>query len=289
MALYTTIIILVTAGIITGGVYLYNSIINPPKNLSALQQENQYLRSKLQNITDDFKRLELEIDTLASANDQLRVAANLPPRIVAPGNPATGGAVGNILNYLRLGKSWDLSKSIEYIDEITHQFEYEKNYLHQISRTLNKNKGLYKAIPALKPCEGTLGTQGFGMRLHPIYNVYRMHEGIDIITDVGTPVIAPGDGIVVFAGTRGGFGKTLEIDHGFGYSTMYAHLSDIKVQEGQSVKRGDLVAKTGSTGLSVGPHLHYEVKHNGIHVDPEGFFFEDTQLFTKDNSEKKPN
>lgn len=287
IALYTTIIIMVTTVIITGGIYFYNSYINPQKDITALQQENKFLKNKILSITEDFKRLEIEIDTLAVANDQLRITANLPPRLITPANPATGGSVGNILNYLRLGKSWDIEKSLEYIEDINRQFEYEKNYLRQISSSLTRHQGLYKAIPALKPTQGSVGTQGFGMRLHPIYNQYRMHEGIDIITDSGTPVIAPGDGIISFTGIRGGFGKSVEIDHGFGYVTLYAHLSEIKVSEGQRVKRGEIIAKTGNSGLSVGPHLHYEVRHNGIHVNPEEFFFDDTNLFTKENSEIK--
>jgi murein DD-endopeptidase MepM/ murein hydrolase activator NlpD len=117
------------------------------------------------------------------------------------------------------------------------------------------------------------------MRLHPILKVRRMHEGIDIVTDTGTPVHASGNGTVAFVGRNKGYGLEVEIDHGFGYRTIYAHLSSSKVKLGQKVNRGDIIAKTGNTGLSSGPHLHYEVHHNGVKQDPLDYFFDDLSIF----------
>ncbi len=289
LALYTTIIMLATSGLLVGGYFVYNNFINPVKGYSSVKEENRALRSKIKELTNSYKSLESELDTLAVANNELRMAANIPPRSAEAKKPGTGGNIGNILSYLRLGKSWDLSKSFDYIDEVTRRFKNEKEYLNEISSVLASNQGLYRSIPALKPTTGIVGVHGFGMRLHPIYNQYRMHSGIDIITDTGTDVIAPGDGVVTFTGIRGGFGKCIEIDHGYGYQTIYGHLSDIKVKEGKKVKRGSLIAKTGNTGLSVGPHLHYEVINNGVHLDPEQFFFDETSLFSKDNLNTKLN
>ncbi len=120
---------------------------------------------------------------------------------------------------------------------------------------------------------------GFGIRMHPILQINKMHDGIDIITDVGTPVYSSGKGVVEFAGNKGGFGLAIEIDHGFGYRTVYAHLSSVKVKQGQKVSRGDLIGNTGNSGLSSGPHLHYEVHHNGIKLNPVDFFFDETGFF----------
>jgi murein DD-endopeptidase MepM/ murein hydrolase activator NlpD len=107
-----------------------------------------------------------------------------------------------------------------------------------------------------------------------------MHNGIDIITDVGTKVFAPGSGIIDFVGWRSGYGLTLEIDHGYGYRTLYGHLKEIDVKEGEHVTRGDLLALTGNSGeLSSGPHLHYEVRHNGIALDPRNFIYDDVSIF----------
>ena len=138
---------------------------------------------------------------------------------------------------------------------------------------------MFASIPAIKPCEGTIGANGFGMREHPILGINRMHEGIDIITDVGTNVRTSGNGIVSFIGYRGGYGLTVEVEHNSGYKTIYAHLSRSLVTEGQKVSRGKVIALTGNSGLSTGPHLHYEVHHDGIKLDPSQFFFDDLALF----------
>jgi murein DD-endopeptidase MepM/ murein hydrolase activator NlpD len=100
-----------------------------------------------------------------------------------------------------------------------------------------------------------------------------MHEGIDFSTDIGTPVYATGDGVVDFSGFKEGFGLMVEIDHGFGYITIYGHLSSSLVNVGQKVTRGKEIALSGNSGLSTGPHLHYEIHHDGEALNPDGFFF----------------
>jgi murein DD-endopeptidase MepM/ murein hydrolase activator NlpD len=116
------------------------------------------------------------------------------------------------------------------------------------------------------------------MRLHPVLHVYRMHQGLDIINDVGTPVYAAADGQVRVAGrTQGGLGVLVEITHGNGYASLYAHLSQVHVTPGQMVKRGELIGKCGRSGLVSGPHLHYEVRRNGVSQNPVDFFFDDIE------------
>ncbi|GBD91038.1 murein DD-endopeptidase MepM [bacterium BMS3Abin04] len=120
----------------------------------------------------------------------------------------------------------------------------------------------------------------FGMRMHPILHIRRMHNGLDIIANIGTKVYAPGAGKVSFVGRKNGYGKVVEIDHGFGYVTLYAHLSKQFVKRGQRVKRGDLIALSGNSGrLTTGPHLHYEVRHDGIPLNPRNFMYDDIKLF----------
>jgi murein DD-endopeptidase MepM/ murein hydrolase activator NlpD len=111
-----------------------------------------------------------------------------------------------------------------------------------------------------------------------------MHHGLDFLSNIGDSVYSPGDGIVTFIGNKGGYGKVVRINHGFGYETLYAHLSKFKVKKGQKINRGELIALSGNSGsLSTGPHLHYEVRHKGVSLNPRNFLFEDVRLFDSAN------
>lgn len=109
----------------------------------------------------------------------------------------------------------------------------------------------------------------YGMRLHPIHGDHRMHHGIDLDADAGTPVSTISDGIVTFAGERGGYGNLVIVDHGGGYETRYGHQEQLTVMEGDLLRSGDVIGYVGSTGASTGPHLHFEVRRDGVSVDPE--------------------
>lgn len=269
-------------------IYVFN--ISPLNNSAGVKNENALLIEKLQSLTQKYQTLDQNLDSLIKVNNELRIAANLPPlgeddRLFGKGGKAFNG----LFDFLSLDNKAQIQKSFEFIDEIEKKFEFEKKNFLEISNTLKYNKALYKAIPAIKPSSGTLALHGFGMRLHPILGVRKMHEGLDIITDVGTPVFSTADGIVSFVGKRGGYGLMVEIDHGFGYTTLYAHLSKTQIKEGESVTRGTLIARTGNTGLSSGPHLHYEVSHNGIKLNPEDFIFESSELFISEKDSARRN
>ena len=131
-------------------------------------------------------------------------------------------------------------------------------------------------MPAIKPMVGTYSYHGFGMRVDPFVGSQKRHEGVDIHNDVGTPVYATGDGVIEFTGPTGsGYGIALELNHGYGYKSWYAHLSKCVARSGQRVKRGTLIAYSGNTGRSTGPHLHYEVIRNGEKQNPVEYFVDD--------------
>ena len=133
-------------------------------------------------------------------------------------------------------------------------------------------------LPAIQPVlnkDLKRTASGYGMRIDPVYHVRRFHAGMDFSAPVGTDVFATGNAKVVFTGWKHGYGNTVELDHGFGYTTVYAHLYKIIVRKGQSVKRGDVIALVGNTGKSTGPHLHYEVRYQDKPVDPRNFYFYD--------------
>lgn len=161
-----------------------------------------------------------------------------------------------------------------------YQFEQVNNFslkleqkLHELDQFLLDRDSMLLSTPILIPTNGWI-TSYFGPRINPYTGRLKMHEGIDVGAPNGASIYAPADGIVVFAGIKPGFGKHVQIDHGYGIETLYAHSERLHVKSGQQVKRGLLLANVGSTGHSTGPHLHYEVRINGVPVDPFYFIIE---------------
>ena len=151
--------------------------------------------------------------------------------------------------------------------------------VYTCAQLVMRKKEMLASIPAVQPIPNEDLTQtagGFGMRIHPIHKIPKFHAGMDFTAKTGTPIYATGDGRVTFADyATNGYGTHVVVDHGFDYQTLYAHLSELKVRSGQKVKRGDVIGLVGTTGLSAGPHLHYEVHKNGEPVDPANYYFND--------------
>lgn len=142
--------------------------------------------------------------------------------------------------------------------------------VEEIKRYLAKEQDIFRSSPSGWPAVGRISS-GFGMREHPRFGVWKMHTGIDITIPTGTPLHATADGVVSFADRSGGNGNIVVVEHGHGLSTVYAHNSRNLVKPGQAVKRGDLIAYSGSTGISTGPHVHYEVWRNGQSINPRPY------------------
>ena len=263
-----------------GSFLVFNEFINPDSEIKSLKKNNAILRDKFELLLDQYKKLDERITSIHSKNQDLRLKANLEP---IPNEGLNFGTGGNIFEPIKIKSIGNLNNYLEnidsYINKISLKVKLERNSFEEVEKTLKENQKMYDALPAIRPCAGTMEND-FGMRMHPILKVMRMHNGIDIITDVGTKVYAPGSGTVDFVGWRSGYGLTLEIDHGFGYRTLYGHLKEIDVKEGEHIIRGNWLALTGNSGeLSSGPHLHYEVRHNGIALDPRNFIYDDVSIF----------
>jgi murein DD-endopeptidase MepM/ murein hydrolase activator NlpD len=261
------------------GFFILPAVFTANNSLNHSNTGNSALKEKVDVLIKNYSKLNIALDSLVKLNDDLRISANLPP--VSEDERKVGVGGGYFDNSIDFSKNINsrLKNVISYVDELTRKIEFEKAKYSEISNKIAENKQMFESIPAIKPCEGTLLEHSFGMRLHPILKVMKMHEGVDIVTDIGTSVYATGKGTVDFIGIKGAYGLCLEINHGFGYTTLYGHLSSINVQLGQKVSRGSLIAKTGNSGLSTGPHLHYEVSHDGIKLDPVGYFFDNLNFF----------
>lgn len=160
------------------------------------------------------------------------------------------------------------------IDEAVKDSLLKEQTVIQLWESLSASQSLLAATPSMRPSRGPIGSR-FGYRADPINGKMKMHAGLDIVVSPGTPVRAPADGVVSFAGWDDYYGKLVSIDHGYGVLTRYAHNSQIFVQVGQKVDKYDVISSTGSTGRSTGPHLHYEVRVNGIPVNPLNYILDE--------------
>lgn len=163
---------------------------------------------------------------------------------------------------------------LHQLDSLDKKVKAQEQEARDLKSYFEDQQALLASAPSIWPVRGWV-TSDFSVRLDPYTGERTMHEGMDIASSVGTPVRAPADGTVVFAGQEGGYGHVLVLDHGYGLKTRYGHLSRIDVKVGDKVKRGDYVAAVGNTGRSTGPHLHYEVRVNGMPDNPRKFILEE--------------
>lgn len=241
-----------------------------------LERENRVLESELTAMQARATALEGRVDQLVGLDAELRLLAGLEPideevLQVGVGGPGTPSLEDNPLFSLDQGAA-----------EGTFAVAYDLNALERRSRllvesmseaadSLSAHRDLLESTPSILPATGMLSSGFSSSRVHPIHNRALPHEGIDITAPRGTPIMAAARGRVVFASRRSGYGLSVELDHGYGYSTLYGHASELLVRPGQRVERGDLIARVGSTGLSTTPHVHYEVRVGDRPVNPMNY------------------
>ena len=256
---------------------------NSDLTIAALKNENKALKKEIERLADSYKELVSDVENISELNSELRISANLEPISDEERMLGVGGSESYLSTNLNI-RDVEVHDLLKSVDEMIKVVKFEKNQTTKISEKLRINQELHNCIPAIMPTLGNYSIDGFGMRRHPILGVKKFHHGIDINCNTGTEVRSPGNGKVVAVERQAGFGLVVEIDHGFGYKTVFAHLSNATVKIGQKIKRGQVIAKSGNSGLSSGPHLHYEVHHNGISLDPTDFFFDDLTFFDLDTS-----
>lgn len=240
-----------------------------------MKQENRVLRQQLEMVTRRIQLLEGRLAEINNHGNHLRLLADMPTISEDERRAGIGGSVEEVDFTTSPDVNALLNRLRQSVGSAERELTLQMTSYRDISRQFETNKARFAHLPAIRPMEGYYSRRGIGLRLHPILNYYRPHEGLDIANDVGTAVYATGDGLVTFSGRSGGLGIMVEVDHGYSYRTVYGHLSKILVREGQRVRRGDLIARSGNTGLSSGPHLHYEVRLNGIAQNPLEYFLDD--------------
>jgi len=246
------------------------------ESLMAKQQEIVY---EMELMNRDVEQLEKSLGNIAHNDDEIyRVYFEQDPWSVTQRMAGVGGS--EKYAYLRNYQHSDLLIKTNFnIDLVERKLVVQSTSFDEVIEMAGTKEERLAARPAIQPISKKNLTRfgsSFGMRYHPILQVVRPHEGIDLSARKGTPIYATADGKVLQAGYRaGGFGKKVLLDHGFGYRTLYGHCNEVLVNPGQEVKRGEVIARVGSTGLSKAPHLHYEVHVNGRPVDPINYYAND--------------
>jgi murein DD-endopeptidase MepM/ murein hydrolase activator NlpD len=262
-ALYGALGFIVGAGLLG---WQYRDTLRKINQLEVVQQKYFVQKTQISSFVQDIDSLRRRINNLQKSNNKFRVIAGLSQN----DNPQYLSGIGGetVNGNLTLAPESRMIKQIHSnIRNLDVMIEVEQDSLKELENTVREKKSLLASTPTIWPARGWLAS-GFGYRLSPFTNKREMHKGIDIATYFGSPVYATADGVITFSGNNGSLGKTVKIDHGYGYTTRYGHNSNLLVKVGDRVKRGQKVAKVGSTGRSTGPHLHYEVRLNNISVNP---------------------
>lgn len=261
---------------------------------SDLRSENRRLRQQVQVLKSKYHSLDRTMERLRTLGSRLRVITGAQDSSTQAQNETLPDANQNIPKdpkaipeevsnvYADLDPlDPERNNLLALYDELQSKIgksaqealDLEKALEEQYEQLADK-KAFADALPSRKPAEGYF-TSGFGIRKSPLTGRIKMHEGLDLANYPGTPIRTTAFGTVSFAGTKPGYGQTVIVDHGYGLETWYAHVRKVLVKEGQSVKRGQVVAQLGNTGRSTGPHVHYEVRVNGFPVDPITYLLED--------------
>ena len=248
---------------ITSLIVDYSAIKLDRSELERLQVENLAQREELQRVAAQLQDLRQELVIVAQNDAKVRVMAKL----TAPKTDSMAGIGGPSVED---DTSFGYNEIQQRIDEVRRQIDLRRESQEEIQGILNDQRSLLAAKPSGMPVKGWL-TSGFGMRRDPFNGKRKLHEGLDIAARTGTAVYATADGIVSSIRTEPGYGKVVTVDHGYGYRTVYGHNSRYHVKVGQRVRRGDLIAAVGNTGRSTGPHVHYEVRLNGVPVNPRKY------------------
>ena len=242
------------------------------REVSQYELQNQIMNSRLD-------QMQLVLDDLADKDDDIyRIIFEAEP---IP-NEIRQAGYGGVDRYTKL-EGYDNKELLEItarkLDNVASQIYVQSKSFDEVYEMAKNKEDMLASIPAIQPVKNTdlkRIASYYGHRIDPIYKVKKFHSGLDFSAPMGTPIFATGNGVVVKTRkSKRGYGNTIEIDHGYGYTTFYAHNSEIIAKKGDKVVRGQVIAKVGNTGKSTAPHLHYEVRKNKRAINPIYFFYND--------------
>ncbi len=266
---------LVTAALIS---YVAFQFIGSP-NEKRLGEQNKALR-------DNYNEMENELKSVQQQMKELEKRDNDVYRAIFEANPIPDSArakeLADKLEAATVEKIMDnqlVASIIQTLNNLKSRIQAQKKSYDQVDELVKNKEQLLSHTPAIQPVSNkdlSRIASGFGSRIDPVYKTVKFHYGLDFAAPQGTPIYATADGTVTTAGSTGnGYGNHVVINHGYGYETLFGHMVRVKVNSGQTVKRGEVIGWVGSTGKSTGPHCHYEVHKYGDKIDPIYFFYND--------------
>ena len=257
---------------------VFYQFFDSPKE-KRLKLEIQNLTSQYEVINNDMKQVETVLDEIQERDDNIyRVIFEADPIPTSIRKQGFGG-VNRYEKLLGLSNSELMISTSKKIDQLTKQLYLQSKSFDEVIDLAKNKSNMLASIPAIQPVANKdlkRMASGYGYRIHPIYKTRKMHYGMDFSAKTGTEIYATGDGVISkVKKSKRGYGNYVKINHGFGYETLYAHMSKYIVKKGQRVKRGEVIGYVGNSGISTAPHLHYEVRKHNKKINPMNFYYND--------------
>jgi len=258
--------------------FVYVYIFDSPEE-KKLKRENHELLSQYELMNKKLGQIEEVLEDVHMRDENIYRVIYEADSIPMSVRKAGFGGVNRYEALEDMENSELVIETARRLDQVSKELYVQSVSFDEIIDLVKKNNEMTKCIPAIMPISNkdlSRTASGWGWRIHPIYKIKKFHEGMDFSAHAGTEIFATGDGVVTAVETSySGYGKHVKIDHGFGYGSLYAHMSSFNVKVGQHVKRGDVIGYVGSTGTSTAPHVHYEVILKGKKVNPQFYYFQE--------------
>lgn len=265
--------------ILAVGYYMVFSFVSDTPEVKELKRENKRIFIQYELLNKRFDQVEQVLSDIQHRDNNIYRTIFAAQPIDESIRTAGYGGANRYEELEKMDNAKIVAETAKRLDVISKRIYVQTKSFDEVVELAKNKEDMLASIPAIQPVSNlnlSRIASGYGVRIHPFYKVPKMHYGIDFTAPRGTEVYSTGKGTVIEARySTGGYGKMVVVDHGFGYKTLYAHLNEINVRIGQKVRRGEVVGLVGSTGMSVAPHLHYEVHKNNEPIDPVNFFFND--------------
>ena len=276
---FKKILIHALSGMFSGAIFfvIFVSTIQSPGE-KQLSRDKSHMQAQYKVLERQLDEVQLVITDLQDRDDNLyRVVFQADP-IPFSVRRATASNAEYYEQLLDMTNSEIVVTTTKQVAELEKQLYIQSKSYDEIVLLAKNKETMLANLPAIQPVlnkDLKRMASGYGWRIDPVYHTRRFHAGMDFTAPVGTEIYSTGNGSVISAGWQQGYGNCVQINHGYGYLTLYGHMNAIKVRTGQSLKRGDVIGLVGSTGKSTGPHLHYEVHYKGEVMNPQNYYFLD--------------